>query len=117
MRLTKKDVVFEWTDSCQEAFQTMKDTVTSAPILTHFNRTKEAILETNSLDYMNGRVLSKYNNDGVLHPVAFYSKNMTPAECNYYIYDKELLAIIRYLEHWRADLEGTNDTIKIYTDH
>ena len=42
---------------------------------------------------------------------------MTPAECNYYIYDKELLAIIRCLEHWRADLEGTDDTIKIYTDH
>ena len=58
MRLTKKDVVFEWTDSCQEAFQTMKDTVTSAPILTHFNRTKEAILETDSLDYVNGGVLS-----------------------------------------------------------
>ena len=58
MRLTKKDVVFEWTDSCQEAFQTMKDTVTSAPILTHFNRTKEAILETNSSDYVNGGVLS-----------------------------------------------------------
>ena len=117
IRLTKKDMIFEWTNSYQEAFQTIKDTVTSAPILTHFDRTKEAILETNSLDYMNGGVLSQYDDDGVLYPVAFYSKNITPAKCNYYIYNKELLAIIRCLEHQRADLEGTNDTIKIYTDH
>ena len=117
IRLTKKDMIFEWTNSYQEAFQTIKDTVTSTPILTHFNRIKEAILETNSSDYINGGVLSQYNDDGVLHPVAFYSKNITPAECNYHIYDKELLAIIRCLEHWRADLEGTDDTIKIYTDH
>ena len=36
----------------------MKDAVTSAPILTYFDRTKEAILETDSLDYVNGGVLS-----------------------------------------------------------
>ena len=42
---------------------------------------------------------------------------MTPAKCNYHIYDKELLAIIRCLEHWRVDLECTDDAIKIYTDH
>ena len=97
MRLTKKDVTFEWTEPCQEAFQTMKDRVISAPILKHFDRTKEAILETDSSDYVNGGILSQYDSDGVLHLVAFYSKNMTPAECNYHIYDKELLAIIRFL--------------------
>ena len=117
MRLTKKDVTFEWTKPCQEAFQTMKDRVTSAPILKHFDRTKEAILETDSSNYINGGILFQYDSDGVLHPVAFYSKNITPAECNYHIYDKELLAIIRYLEHWRVDLEYTDDAIKIYTDH
>jgi hypothetical protein len=31
--------------------------------------------------------------------MAFYNKNMAPAECNYEIYNKELLTIIRYLEH------------------
>ena len=77
----------------------MKDRVTSAPILKHFNRTKEAILETNSSNYINGRVLSQYDSDGVLYPVAFYSKNITPAEYNYHIYDKGLLTIIYYLEH------------------
>jgi hypothetical protein len=50
-------------------------------------------------------VLSQYNNKGVLHPVAFYSKKMTPAECNYKIYDKELLAIVYCLKEWSAELE------------
>lgn len=91
--------------------------VTEAPVLRHFDRTKEAILETDSSDYVNGGVLSQYDEEGNLHPVAFYSKNMTPAECNYQIYDKELLAIIRCLEHWRPELECTDVPVKIFTDH
>jgi hypothetical protein len=62
-------------------------------------------------------VLSQYGDDGILYPVAFYSKNMAFAECNYAIYDKELLAIIRCLEHWRPELESTDIPIKIFTDH
>ena len=42
---------------------------------------------------------------------------MVPAECNYEIYDKELLAIVRYLEHWRPELELTNIPVQIFTDH
>jgi hypothetical protein len=42
---------------------------------------------------------------------------MAPAECNYEIYDKELLAIIRCLEHSRPELESTDIPIKIFTDH
>jgi hypothetical protein len=49
--------------------------------------------------------------------VAFYSKNMASAECNYEIYDKELLAIIRYLEHWKPELESINILIKVFIDH
>jgi hypothetical protein len=49
--------------------------------------------------------------------VAFYSKNMAPAECNYEIYDKELLAIIRCLKHWRPELKSTDILIKVFTDH
>jgi hypothetical protein len=95
----------------------MKERVTIAPILKHFDRTKEAILETDSSDYVNGGVLSQYGDDGILYPVAFYSNNMAPAECNYEIYDKELLAIIRCLEHWRPELESIDIPIKTFTDH
>ncbi len=73
--------------------------MTAAFVLKHFDSIREAILETDFSDYVNGGVLSQYDDEGILHSVAFYSKNMVPAECNYEIYDKELLAIIRCLEH------------------
>ena len=117
VKLTRKDNVFEWSPACQTAFEVMKDLVTKAPVLRHFDMTKEAILETDSSDYVNGGVLSQYDDDGLLHPVAYYSKNLNPAECNYQIYDKELLAIIRCLEHWRPELECTDIPVRIFTDH
>ena len=42
---------------------------------------------------------------------------MCPAECNYQIYDKELLAIIRCFEEWRPELEGTELPVQVFTNH
>ena len=43
-------------------------------------------------------MLSQYDDEGKLRLVAFFSAKYTAAECNYEIYDKELLAIIKALE-------------------
>ncbi len=77
----------------------MKRRMTEASILRHFDQTRDFILEINSFDYVNDEVLSQYDDEDVLHPIAFYSKNMSSAECNYEIYDKKLLVIIRAFEH------------------
>jgi hypothetical protein len=71
----------------------------TAFILKHFNSIKKVILETDFLDYVNDEVLSQYDDEEILHSMIFYSKNMILAECNYEIYDKELLIIIRCLKH------------------
>ncbi len=63
-------------------------------ILRHFNQTCETILEIDSFNYINDEVLSQYDDEEVLHSIVFYSKNLSSAECNYEIYDKELLIII-----------------------
>ena len=73
--------------------------VTSTLVLRHYNRLQPAVLETDSSDYVNSGVLSQADDNGVLHPVTFYSKNLLPAEYNYKIYNKELLAIVRCLEY------------------
>ena len=117
VQFTKKDTTFVWNEACSQSFKSLKGQVASAPILRHFDPTKQAMLETDASDYVTGGVLSQYDNDGVLHPIAFYSKSMIPAECNYHIYDKELLAIIRCFEHWRPELEGTDLPIQVFTDH
>jgi len=68
-------------------------------ILRHFDQTREIILEIDSFNYVNDEVLSQYDDEKVLHSIVFYSKNMSFAECNYEIYDKELLVIIQAFEH------------------
>jgi hypothetical protein len=59
---------------------------------------KEVMLETDASDYVSAGVLSQYDDNGILRPVALFSKKRTTAECNYEIYDKELPAIIRCFE-------------------
>ena len=86
-------------------------------ILKHFNSIREAILKTNFLNYVNDEVLSQYDDEDILHSVIFYSKNMILAECNYKIYDKKLLIIIRCLKHWCSELKCTDISIKIFINH
>ena len=64
-----------------------------------------------------GEILSQYDKKGVLHPVTFYNKSMISVKCNYYIYDKELLAIIHCFKHWHSELEHTDLLIQVFTDH
>ena len=115
--LTKKEVKFTWTEECKLAFEELKKRVCEAPILIYFDFSKECHVETDSSDYVSAGVLSQEDDNGILHPVAFFSKQMVPAECNYEIYDKELLAIIRCFEEWRPELEGTAMSVKMLTDH
>jgi transposase InsO family protein len=116
-RLTQKGAVFTWTEEHEAAFQAIKDAVVLETQMNHYRRDREAILETDASDWCRGAVLSQYDDEGILRPVAFLSKNFTPAELNYEIYDKELLAIVKALEEWRAELEGTETPVKIFTDH
>ncbi|KAH0611235.1 uncharacterized protein H6S33_011662 [Morchella sextelata] len=116
-RLTRKDISFGWTPEAQTAFNALKEAFTTAPILTHVDPEKEITVETDASDYVSAGVLSQYDDNGTLRPVAYFSKKHSPAECNYEIYDKELLAIIRSFEEWRPELEGAVHPIAIISDH
>ena len=115
--LTKKEVKFQWSSECEKAFSDLKQRVCEALILRHFDPNKQCFVEIDSSDYVNAGVLSQPDNNGILHPVAYFSRRMSPAKCNYEIYDKELLAIIRCFEEWKPELEGTGIPVKVLTDH
>ena len=74
-------------------------------------------MEVDSLDYVHRRVLSQKDDLGILHLVAYFLQKLNLVECNYKIYDKELLAIVSAFEHWRPELEGTDLPIQVLTDH
>jgi len=80
-------------------FEELKQQVTTAFVLKHFNSIREAILKTDFLNYVNDKVLSQYDDEDILHSMIFYSKNIILAKCNYKIYDKKLLIIIHCLKH------------------
>ncbi len=115
--LTQKKIIFEWNEVCQIVFNHMKRRIIETSILRHFDQTRKTILEIDSFDYVNDKVLSQYDDEEVLHSIVFYSKNMSSAECNYEIYDKELLIIIQAFEHWWLELKLTDISIKMFIDH
>jgi hypothetical protein len=116
-RLTKKDEPFILESEQHLAFQPMKTACITAPALQHFNNECEEIIETNASHYVSAGVLSQCDDDVVLHPVAYFSKKHIPAECNYDIYDKELMVIIKVLEQWRPQCQGAAYPIQLITDY
>lgn len=52
-----------------------------------------------------------------LRPCAFFLKKLSPAERNYDVGDRELLAVVKALKAWRHWLEGAKHPFLIWTDH
>ena len=117
LKLTQKDIFFNWSEICQKSFESLKKTITQTSILRHFEKFRKIILKIDSFDYVNEGVLSQYDDENNLHSMIFYNRNLLLAECNYEIYDKKLLIIVRCLKHWRLDLKITEIFIEIFTDH
>ena len=113
----KKERKFEWTDECQQAFDTMKQKFTEEPVLGMPDHNKSFQIECDASKYASGAVLTQLDTNGDRHPCAFISKTFSPTERNYKIYDRELLAIIRALEEWRHYIQGSPHTTTVLSDH
>jgi len=96
--LTRKDVKWRWGEEEQAAFNELKKAFIMRPVLAAPDLNKEFRVETNASNYATGGVLSMKFSDDLWRPVAFISKSLSNTERNYEIHDKEMLAIVRYLE-------------------
>lgn len=94
----------------------LKEMFTKAPILVRFDPDWETILETNSSGWYISGTLLQLQDTRMFHLCAFFSKKNSPAECNYEIYDKEMLAIIQCLEEWDLDLRSVRE-FQVRTDY
>jgi hypothetical protein len=99
------------------AFDTLKATFTSAPILAHFDLDWDIIVETEASDYVSASVLSQYDDNNVLYPIAYFSKKHSYVECIYEIYDKELMAIVRAFEECCPELQSVTNPIYVLSKH
>jgi hypothetical protein len=117
--LTRKGMLYKWDEPCQEAFDRLKRAMLEAPILRYYDFELPTRVETDASNGVVARVLSQQDSRSQFwHLVAYFSKTMQPAEMNYDIHDKEMLAIILSLEEWRAELKGLQRTLfTIYSDY
>ncbi|MBW0524048.1 hypothetical protein O181_063763 [Austropuccinia psidii MF-1] len=81
-----------------------------------FNPSLPTIVETNASNYALGAVLRQVSDSGK-HPISFNSCKLIPAELNYEIHEKELLAIAWALKHWRAFSLSLSSPFEVLTDH
>jgi len=114
---TKKDVTWEWGNKEQNAFDELRQKLCSTPVLTYFKAGRPLLVETDASQYVCSGILSQQDEDGKWRPIAYRSKTMKPAECNYDVHDKELLAIVQALKEWRRYLKGSGQHFRVLTDH
>ena len=116
--LTKKDTRgFTFTPAAGESFESLKSAFLSAPVLRHFDPTLPSTLMTDASDFAIAGIHLQPDEHGLLHPVAFFSRKLSPAEINYEVYDKELLAIVDSFRDMRAWLIGTGTPVSVISDH
>ena len=112
--LLGKNSKFVWTDTCQQAFSTLKERLTRAPVLAYPEGEGQFILDTDASGYGIGAVLSQVQ-EGQEKVIAYASKALNKSQRRYCTTYRELLAAVVFIKHFRSYL-GTQ-TFVLRTDH
>ena len=107
---------WKWKEEYQKVFEELKEKITSQPVLFLPKREGKFRVKTDILEHAIGGVLFQ-EQDRKWKPIAFLSRTMQPAEQNYEIYDKELLAIVKALTKWRQYLLDARKPFEVWMDH
>ena len=113
--LTQKNVAFHWTESREAAMTTLKEKLTTAPVLAFPSFDRPFTVETDASISGVGAVLIQYQEDQKLHPVAYASRSLSAAERNYSITELETLAVVWALSRFHPYLYG--QSVTVVTDH
>ncbi|KAK1797203.1 hypothetical protein P4O66_008285 [Electrophorus voltai] len=107
-----------WSTKAQQAFDELKCCLIKAPILQLPDAELPFVVEVDTSEVGDGAVLSQQSGeDKKLHPCAYFSQHLSPAERNYDVGNRELLAVKLVLEEWRHWLEGAKHVFLVWTDH
>ena len=112
--MTGSKVPFQWSEKQQQAFEFLKEKLTSPPLLAYPQFDKDFILFTDASDRAIGCVLSQ-KVDGQEVVVAYGSRTLNKAERNYSTVEKECLAVVHFTQEYRHYLLGRR--FQIVSDH
>ncbi|KAM5584774.1 hypothetical protein ABKV19_004235, partial [Rosa sericea] len=110
----KEEVAFEFDEDCKKAFNTLKELLTSAPIMLPPDWSLPFEIMCDASDYAIGAVLGQ-RKDKKPYAIYYASRTLNDAQLNYSTTEKELLAVVFALEKFRSYLLGTK--VIIYSDH
>lgn len=113
-RLTDKGRIFAWNSACDAAFNQLRAALVAAPVLAYPEVQQAFIVDTDASNVGVGAVLSQRRGDRE-QVVAYYSRALNQAERNYCVTRRELLAMVRALQHFRPYLHGSRFLLR--TDH
>jgi hypothetical protein len=114
-RLTRDQEVFDWKPDCEAAFQTLKNALLSSPVLAFPNTNSKFLVEVDASKNAVGGVLSQTQEDGLIHPVAYFSSALKDNQKEWSPYTQEAFALVLATRHWNTYLMG-NEFI-IFSDH
>lgn len=114
IELTKKNVQWQWGEQQHKAFETLKNKLTTAPILRHFDPNLPIELHTDASDVGVGAAVMQTENGETL-PVAYASRRLSDAEKKYTVTEKECIGVVWSTQHFRQFLWGRKFTIVV--DH
>ncbi|CAF1502254.1 unnamed protein product [Adineta steineri] len=104
-QLKERNYHLNWTKECTAAFETLKEKLTNAPIMSTPNFNQSFILELDACEYGLGAVLAQeYNKQKFV--IAYASRTLSSAERNYGATEREALAIVWATQHFRPYLDG-----------
>jgi len=99
--LLKKDLIWNWTNTCQEAFEKLKEEFQKAPVLLMPDLTKPFVIKSDASKFATRAVIQQKDMNGDWHPCGYISHSFDLTQWNYEIYDRELMGIVHALETWR----------------
>ncbi|KAG2951469.1 hypothetical protein PC118_g25183 [Phytophthora cactorum] len=115
-QLLKKEAEWKWTSECQLAFDAVKQGLTEALIIAVADQDRPFHVVCDASDIAIGCALMQHDHEGRDRVVYYRSRQLKPAERNYPVHDKELLAMKYALAKFRVYLLGSGPFV-VYTDH
>lgn len=114
-RLLKQNTRLKWTPECNDAFNTLKDKLTSSPVLAFPDLNRPFRLATDASGHAIGYILSQINQNGEEHVIAYGGRSLRGTENNWSVTEREGLALVEAIKQYHPYL--TNNHFEVFTDH
>ena len=92
-KLTRKEVKWQWNSEQQIAFETLKQRLTSADVMSYYNQNAETNIIVDGSPFGLGAILNQKQSDGNFKPVAYASRTLSPVERRYSLTEREALSV------------------------